>query len=119
MLLRADTVLTMTGSPLSGVDVRVDGNRITEIGPGLTPLPDEELRMLPGQVLLPGLINAHCHLDYTAFKGAIFPGRNFAGWIKRINALKGNFSPDDFLKSIENGIRYKKEAREQKRRLRK
>ena len=29
------------------------------------------------QVLLPGLINAHCHLDYTCFRGKIPPTEIF------------------------------------------
>ena len=33
----------------------------------------DEVVDLGEQVLLPGLINAHCHLDYTALRGAIPP----------------------------------------------
>ncbi|MDD5262838.1 MAG: amidohydrolase family protein [Methylacidiphilales bacterium] len=104
MLLRANTVLTLSGPPLEKADVRVTGNRITEVGPSLTPHEGEPVHDLPGHVLLPGLINAHCHLDYTGFKGSIFPTKSFTGWIRRINALKGSFSADDYLKSIDDGF---------------
>ncbi|MDR0534336.1 MAG: amidohydrolase family protein [Verrucomicrobiales bacterium] len=104
MLLRPQITLTMDGAPLANAAVRVEGNRITEIGVGLLPLAGEEVVELPGQVLLPGLINAHCHLDYTGFKGAIFSGIGFSEWIKRINAIKRSFSNEDYLAGIEKGF---------------
>lgn len=104
MLVVADTVLTMSGEALSPGRVRICGERITETGPHLTPHAGEEVIDLGGQILLPGLINAHCHLDYTSFKGAIFQKKNFTDWIKTINGLKANFSGDDFLQSIGKGF---------------
>ena len=40
------------------------------------------------QALLPGLINAHCHLDYTCLRGKIPPQKSFTDWIRAINAEK-------------------------------
>ncbi len=37
---------------------------------------------LGASTLLPGLINAHCHLDFTRFKGAISARQSFTEWIK-------------------------------------
>ena len=104
MLLRPDITLTMTGAPLVKGAVRVSGDRIVEVGENLSPLAGEEVVELPGQVLLPGLINAHCHLDYTGFKGAIFPGHGFTTWIKLINANKRNFTNEDYLAGIQKGF---------------
>jgi cytosine/adenosine deaminase-related metal-dependent hydrolase len=84
--------------------VRVRGNSITAVGPDLVPEAAEEVIDLGRAVLMPGLINAHCHLDYTAFKGAIFPGTSFTEWIKRINAIKKSFSLTDILASIQEGF---------------
>ncbi len=57
------------------------------------------------QTLLPGLINAHCHLDYTGMRGAIMPPESFSAWIQRINALKRDFTDDDYLRGICAGLR--------------
>ena len=38
---------------------------------------------LGAAILLPGLINAHCHLDYTGMTG-LPPPRNFPDWIKSL-----------------------------------
>lgn len=55
-------------------------------------------------VLLPGLINAHCHLDYSVMRGAILPNASFSAWVRRINELKRTLSDDDYLASIASGF---------------
>ncbi len=55
-------------------------------------------------VLLPGLINAHCHLDYTAMRGQLPPPESFSRWIGAINALKQSWGEDDYLCSIADGF---------------
>jgi aminodeoxyfutalosine deaminase len=107
MIYRAKTVITMDGAPIDNGAVAVEGDRIVDVG-----LYDEvrtrrggALDDLGEVVLLPGLINAHCHLDFTAFRGAIAPRRSFADWIRQINALRHEFSDDDFLESIARGFR--------------
>ena len=56
------------------------------------------------QVLLPGLINAHCHLDYTCLRGKISPQKSFADWVRAINAEKSELSPKDYVASINEGF---------------
>ena len=56
------------------------------------------------QALLPGLINAHCHLDYTCLRGKIPPQRSFTDWIRVINAEKATLSPKDYIASINDGF---------------
>jgi cytosine/adenosine deaminase-related metal-dependent hydrolase len=90
--------------PLKEGGVRVLGNRIAEAG-HLDPEPDEIVVDLGEAVLLPGLINAHCHLDYTLFKGAIFPGKSFPEWIAAINGHKSLSTPEEYLESIAQGFR--------------
>ena len=50
-------------------------------------------------VLLPGLVNAHCHLDYTDMAGEIAPTRFFTDWIKTITAAKAGKIYADFAQS--------------------
>lgn len=104
MLIQAPVILTLQdgAAPFSGA-VRVEGSRIREIGTGLQPRAGEEVVSLDHHILLPGLINAHCHLDYTSLKNAIFPGKSFTSWIRQINALKQSLEPEDYVRSIETG----------------
>lgn len=79
----------------------LDG-RIARLGAGDPPrIPDLELG---GMLLLPGLINAHCHLDYTHLRGMLSGGRGFADWIGQINALKRHSSLEDFREAIRAGF---------------
>jgi cytosine/adenosine deaminase-related metal-dependent hydrolase len=54
-------------------------------------------------VLLPGLINAHCHLDYTGMAGLLLPPKQFTDWIKSIVALKASWTIEDFAASWRRG----------------
>ncbi len=106
VLYLAETVLPMSAPPIPGGAVRVEGARVTAVGPaaGLPPRPGEEVADLGAALLLPGLINAHCHLDYTRFRGALDPKRGFTEWIKDINALRRAFTSDDYLEAIAEGF---------------
>lgn len=54
--------------------------------------------------LLPGLINAHCHLDYTMLRGAIPRQATFTDWVRAINARKAELTDDDYLTAIAAGF---------------
>jgi cytosine/adenosine deaminase-related metal-dependent hydrolase len=100
IIIRAATVVTMDGPPILGGAVRVEGNRIVEVAPEIS---GDRVVDLADHVLLPGLINAHCHLDYTVLRGKIAPPVSFADWIRAINAEKGKLTPEDYLHSIAEG----------------
>jgi cytosine/adenosine deaminase-related metal-dependent hydrolase len=55
-------------------------------------------------ILMPGLINAHCHLDYGMMRGALFGGESFSAWIQRLNAMRRSLDQSDYLDSIAEGI---------------
>jgi imidazolonepropionase-like amidohydrolase len=66
MLIRADAVLPGGGAPLvRSAAVRVERGFIVavDIREALRPLPDEVCIELPGATILPGLIDAHDHLQ--------------------------------------------------------
>src|SRR6266571_9035187 len=98
MIIRARLVVTMDGPPIENGAVAVSGDRIVDVGK-FSEIPKqhstEEVVDLDDQALLPGLINAHCHLDYTCLRGKIPRQRSFADWIRAINAEKAKLSPED------------------------
>jgi aminodeoxyfutalosine deaminase len=105
---RCQNLITMdSGSFTDGAFV-VEGNRFGPAGRAADVLPHSnsngDVVDLGDVIVLPGLINAHCHLDYTLLKGTILPTRSFARWIERINALKRSLTDDDYLKGIELGL---------------
>lgn len=65
-------MLITNGSLITGevVDVRIVGDRIGEVGPGLIPAGDEDLIDLTGGTVLPGLHDHHVHLRAMAAAAA-------------------------------------------------
>jgi cytosine/adenosine deaminase-related metal-dependent hydrolase len=106
MIIRARTVVTMDGPPIENGAVAVEDNRIVAVGtmPDLHWVTDGPIIDLGEQTLMPGLINAHCHLDYTMMRGAISPPKSFSAWVQRINALKRSLDSSDYLGAIERGF---------------
>jgi len=107
MIIRAGTVVTMDGPPIENGAVAVSGSRITNVGKFSeisATNSGEQIVDLGEQALLPGLINAHCHLDYTCLRGKIPPPKSFTEWIRAINAEKANLSPENYIGSINDGF---------------
>jgi cytosine/adenosine deaminase-related metal-dependent hydrolase len=106
MIIRARQVVTMDGPPVENGAVAIEGNRIVAVGtvPDLQWVSDGPVHDLGDQILLPGLINAHCHLDYSMMRGAIAPPKQFTPWVQRINALKRSLDSADYLAAIRRGF---------------
>ena len=109
-IIRARLVVPMDGEAIENGAVAIAGNEIVEVGrfADLKANHRADVLDLGEQILLPGLINAHCHLDYTMLRGKIPPQRSFTDWIRAINALKAALSPEDYLASIAAGLGHAK-----------
>ena len=106
MIIRSRFVVPMMGEPIENGAVAVEANRVIAVGrfEEVTALHRGEVLDLGEQVLLPGLINAHCHLDYTMLRGKIPSPSSFADWIRAINAEKAKLPAEDFVASITGGF---------------
>src|SRR2546422_5691476 len=106
MIFRARIVVTMDGPPIENGAVAISGDRIVDVGTfdGVKARNSGEVMDLGEQALLPGLINAHCHLDYTCLRGKIPRPKVFTEWIRAINAEKAKLSERDYVSSIEQGF---------------
>jgi cytosine/adenosine deaminase-related metal-dependent hydrolase len=106
MIVRARKVVTMEGPPIENGAVAVSGNRIVDVGrfDDIKTRNAGDTLDLGEQVLLPGLINAHCHLDYTCLRGKIAPQKSFTEWIRGINAEKATLGRKDYVASINEGF---------------
>jgi cytosine/adenosine deaminase-related metal-dependent hydrolase len=106
MIIRSRIVVPMEGEPIENGAVAVQGNRIVSVGRFEEVKADHEGEILDlgEQILLPGLINAHCHLDYTMLRGRIPPQRSFTDWVRAINAYKAALQEEDYLTAIGAGF---------------
>lgn len=106
MILRAKVVLPLSRPAIKNGAVFIAGGRVEAVGPW------RELSRLAGigkvvdlgeSILLPGLINAHCHLDYSHMAGQFAPPKIFTDWLKQITATKAGWSLADYSASWQAG----------------
>jgi cytosine/adenosine deaminase-related metal-dependent hydrolase len=105
MLLRARWVLPVSLPPIPNGFVRLADNHIAEVGRWGKPDAALPIHDLGEVALLPGLVNAHCHLDYTHMAGCLAPPKYFPDWIKAILALKAQWSYTEYAQSWLAGAR--------------
>ena len=101
----ADVVLPILEPPIPDGAVVCDGDRIVAVGrldEVAAAHPDARVRAWRG-VLLPGLVNAHAHLEYTAFADLATSGLPFPRWIAELTRRRSSMSTADWLESSRLG----------------
>jgi cytosine/adenosine deaminase-related metal-dependent hydrolase len=101
----------VTGDPeqppiADGALVLDDDGRIAAVGPRA-----ELTRAHPSvrfethrAVLLPGLINAHVHLELSALRGQVTGGRGFTAWVTQMMDARGRLSPEQDIEQIDRAV---------------
>ncbi|HMA01211.1 MAG: amidohydrolase family protein [Gemmatimonas sp.] len=96
-------VLPISSPPIRDGTVVELAGRIVYVGPRAD-APDGEDRDLGDSALMPGLINAHTHLELTVFRG-LLEDLSFREWIARLQRAKvAVMTPERFLDSARWGI---------------
>jgi aminodeoxyfutalosine deaminase len=105
MILRARVILPLTAPPIEDGAIAITGNKIYSVAPfrDVRPHAREKILDLGDVALLPGLVNAHCHLDYTDMAGELPPPKAFTDWIGSITAAKTAWSYSDYARSWLHG----------------
>jgi cytosine/adenosine deaminase-related metal-dependent hydrolase len=89
-ILTTSWVLPITAQPLRRGRVAVEGGRIAWVGlAGDAGEPRAPVRDLGPGVLLPGLVNAHCHLELSHLAGRVPFGKGFVAWVEALVAARG------------------------------
>ncbi len=112
MILRARIVLPMTAPTIEDGAVALDGGQVRAVGRwrDLRRTHSGEAMDLGDRLLMPGLVNAHCHLDYSDMAGMLSPPRSFPDWIKGLVALKAGWGYSEYAQSWINGARMLEQA---------
>lgn len=105
VLLRARVVMPITAAPISNGAVLISNRRISAVGKWTVLRRNAAAQEVDlGEVILmPGLVNAHCHLDYTNMAGQLPPPKLFTDWLKLITETKASWNQRDYLESWLNG----------------
>lgn len=100
---RARWVVPISSAPIAHGVVAVDGDRIAFVGEHHEGPQGDDIDL--GDVLLmPGLVNAHCHLELTAMRGFL-EDLDFRRWIVRLTgARRAVLDRDALLDSARHGL---------------
>lgn len=79
-------VLPISAAPIENGAVTVEDGRITSVGPRAAASRGDRVD-LGDAILMPGLVNAHTHLELTAMRGFL-EDLDFPEWILRLNGVK-------------------------------
>ena len=105
LTLRARTVLPMQGPPLDGGWLRLVRGRIVAVG---RREPPGRVVDLGDTLLLPGLVNPHCHLEFSAIPTPLVPQQppgGLAGWIPAVMKARQQPGHSDVAAAIRVGLR--------------
>jgi len=105
-LLGASWVVPVAGPPLREGRVAVEGGRIAWVGGDAEPgRPRAAVRHLGDGVLLPGLVNAHCHLELSYLRSIREDGRRgFVAWVDALVERRAQASPAEVRSATKAAI---------------
>jgi cytosine/adenosine deaminase-related metal-dependent hydrolase len=83
--LRARHVLPVAAEPIENGWVRIERGRISGVGRGQ---PSGPVADLGDAIILPGLVNAHTHLEFSDLDHPLPPGGGLPAWIERVVAMR-------------------------------
>jgi cytosine/adenosine deaminase-related metal-dependent hydrolase len=83
--LRARHVLPIAAEPIDGGWVRIERGRISGVGRGQ---PSGPVQDLGDAVILPGLVNAHTHLEFSDLDRPLPADGGLPAWIERVVAMR-------------------------------
>ena len=103
MLFRAGWVVPVDRPPLRDAAVAVEDGRVRWVGPAAEAPEGESLDLGPG-VLLPGLVNAHCHLELSHLAGRLGEAAGFVDWVERLVTTRPQDPPETVRRRASAGI---------------
>jgi cytosine/adenosine deaminase-related metal-dependent hydrolase len=107
-VLAAPWVLPVEGPPVRDGAVVAEAGRIRWVGPRRE-LPEAwsaaRVRAFPRSLLLPGFVNAHCHLHLTAMRGRLRgSAAQFTAWLRALISEQSAWPPELFARSTAAGL---------------
>jgi cytosine/adenosine deaminase-related metal-dependent hydrolase len=106
-VIKAAWIAPMDRPPIRDAAVAFEHGKILAVGETkkiLAAHPDAQIRDLGNSILLPGLINAHTHLELSECSSAGGPGESFAHWILSLPQRCGNTNGVD--RGIEQSLKF-------------
>ncbi len=99
--LTARWVFPVDGPPIERGVVSVRDEHIVAVEPQGSRCADIDLG---NAALLPGLVNAHLHLDLSGLRGQCPPSADFTGWLRQVIAHRRTTTPEQTQADIRAGL---------------
>src|ERR1700748_615688 len=105
--VHADAIVTGDAEVIrDGAVVVDDGGTVADVGPAAAVLPRHAglgTERVHG-VLLPGLVNAHTHLELSALRGQVPGGAGFVPWVEQLIGTRAESRPEDDAAAVERAV---------------
>jgi len=105
--ISADWLVSIASSPIANGAVLIgDDGRVIAAGPSASvpSPPGARSEHFAGAAIMPGLVNAHTHLELTGMQSES-PAEDFPAWIRSIRQQKERRSAEEYREAAEAGIR--------------
>lgn len=101
MRLTARWIFPVSGPPLAEGMVTIEGSRLIGVEPAGSGRADLDLG---NAAILPGLVNAHTHLDLSGLRGKCPPGPDFTDWLSGVIRHRRSQTSEQITADIEAGL---------------
>lgn len=101
MVYRAAWVCPIAEPPIPNGWFAIENGRIAAVGAPGAPAPTASVHDLGRVAALPGLVNAHTHLELSWLQGRVPPAAEFVDWVKQLIIARGSrgSAPDEAIDS--------------------
>jgi cytosine/adenosine deaminase-related metal-dependent hydrolase len=103
---RSSWLLPISKPPIRDAWVAIDGGRVVEVGRG-APREGADDRDLGSVAVLPGLVNAHTHLELSYLRGQVPAASTFVSWIREVmgaRSRRADARAPEILTAIDRAI---------------
>jgi cytosine/adenosine deaminase-related metal-dependent hydrolase len=105
--VHADAVVTGDAEVLRDAAAIVDdGGEVVDVGPAAEVLPRHAgavVERVRG-VVMPGLVNAHTHLELSALRGHVPGGRGFVPWVEQMIGVRAELRPEEDVEAVARAV---------------
>lgn len=104
MILKAKWILPITAPPIEDGVVVIEGQRIAALGPRCQ-FTSAEIEDLGDAIIMPGLINAHTHLELSGLHGRIEKPGDLADWLLKVVQHERSLSAAELQEFVKASVR--------------
>jgi 5-methylthioadenosine/S-adenosylhomocysteine deaminase len=108
--IRFRALLALSGDPIENGELIIDDGKIVEISTQFVNGKNGDTLDLSDCLLMPGFVNAHCHLSLTALEKKFSPFPSFEDWIRALISLNSVLDDESRVRGIRAGAKEMKRS---------